>query len=215
MNVVAIWIHEARRVGPAALSLPMLVSGGITVLAVMAHAAAAASTQAQGVTMVRLVADAFPLAAGLAAATVVGRERMIELQLTVLTAYPRTVRRRVTVLALVVLVAAVGCLTVLEAQDQWVHPAHGPLALLVPAGPVVLLVGGGAWAAMTLGSSAGASTTVVGLWLAQLLVFDRVVGLWQLNRTLLIVAGLALFAAALRRLGDSERTLGTTGRDEP
>jgi hypothetical protein len=104
--------------------------------------------------------------------------------------------------------------TVLGAAGQWTHPGHGPLALLVPAGPAVVLAGAGAWAAARFQSTAAASTTVIGVWLIQLLVWDRVVGMWQLNKILLLAAGTGLLVAALHRLSDTEQLLAGAHRDE-
>jgi len=210
----SIWTYEARRAGPAALALPLLGALGVIVAALVAHLAHDTSPHNQGLTMVRLVSDAFPVTAGLAAAAIVGRERMLELQLSVSTDYASTLRRRLTVLVAVALFAAVACVSVLGAQDQWVHPASGMLAVLVPAAPAIMLIGGGVWAGVRLGSAAAASTTVLGLWLAQLLVLDRLVGVWQLNRALLILAGIGFLLAARHRLADSEGLLATAQRGE-
>jgi hypothetical protein len=210
---ISLWFYEARRAGPAALTLPLLAAGGITALAMAVSATHQATTQAAGLTMVRLVADVLPITVGLAAAAILGRERLLEVQLTLPTSYPVTVRRRLSVLGVVALIAAAAALAVLDAAGQWTHPAHGPLALLVPAGPAVLLAGAGAWAGARW-QSAAASTMVIGVWLGQLLVWDRFVGIWQMNKVLLMAVGAGLLVAALRRLSDTEHLLAGAGRDE-
>lgn len=214
MTDTSLWSHEARRAGPAALALPLLAAGAIIAVSIAVSAAHQATTQAAGLTMVRLVADALPVTVGVAAAAILGRERLLEVQLTLPTPYPVTVRRRLGVLAVVALIATTATLAVLGAAGQWTHPAHGPLALLLPAGPAVLLGGAGAWAGARWQSGAAASTTVIGVWLGQLLVWDRFVGMWQLNKVLLLVAGTGLLVGALRRLSDTERMLAGAGRDE-
>lgn len=208
------WTYEGRRAGPAALALPVLGAVGVIVVAVLAHAAYDASPHNQGLTMVRLVADGFPITAGLAAVALVGRERMVELHLSVATDYARTLRRRLTVLGAVTLLGAVACVSVLGAQGQWVNPASGIVAVLIPAAPSIMLIGGGVWAGVQLGSAAAASITVLFLWLAQMTVLDRLVGVWQVNRTLLILIGIGFLLAARHRAGDSEHLLTAAKRDE-
>ena len=214
MTDTSLWSYEARRAGPAALALPLLAAGGIVAVSIAVSAAHQATTQGAGLTMVRLVADVLPVTVGLAAAAVLGRERLLEVHLSLPTPYPVTVRRRLGVLGVVALIAATATLAVLDAAGQWTHPAHGPLALLVPAGPAVLMAGAGAWAGARWQSAAAASTTVIGVWLGQLLVWDRFVGIWQLNKVLLAAVGAGLLVAALRRLSDTEQLLAGAGRDE-
>jgi hypothetical protein len=203
----ALWKHEARRCGPAALALPVLAAAGILAMSFAIQSGPAGGTGTAGTGLVRLVADAFPVAAGLAVAAAIGRERLIELQLTVLTEYRRTVGRRLSVVCAVVVLAAGLLVLELIATGQWHHPAQGPAALLVPLGPAALLAGAGTWASVALRSTAGASTVVVGVWLLQVLILDRYVSSWQLNRGLLIIAGAVLLVLAMGRLRNSERLL--------
>jgi hypothetical protein len=60
---------------------------------------------------------------------------------------------------------------------------------------------------VALRSTAGASTVVVSVWLLQVLILDRYVSSWQLNRGLLIIAGAVLLVLAMGRLRNSERLL--------
>lgn len=144
MTTTALWAQETRRAGPAALGLPILTAAAVAAVSVLVHAHTDGATA--GPTMVKLVADLFPVTAGLAAAAVLGRESALELQLTVPTAYRATVARRLAVLAVVVLAGAIGCLSVVGAEGQWTHPAQGPVAVLIPLAPAVLLLGAGAYA---------------------------------------------------------------------
>ncbi|MGH9129455.1 MAG: hypothetical protein ACRDY2_10965 [Acidimicrobiales bacterium] len=211
----SLWLHEVRRCGPAALALPILAATGIVVASVAlraTHVASnVASTQAASLTMMRLVSDLFPVTAGLATAAVVGRECLMELQLSAPTSYATTLRRRLCVVGVVVLLGAVVCVAVLGVDHQWQRTPHGPLALLMPGGPAVLLIGAGTWAGVVLRSTAGGSTMVVGVWLAQILILDHYLGGWQVNRPLVVVAGLALLGLAWRRLSDTEAMLSGGG----
>lgn len=207
-----LWCYEARRAGPATLVLPVLAAGGIIAVSI-AVSAAGHTTQTERLAMIRLVADVLPVTVGLAAAAVLGRERLLEVHLCLPTRYPVTVFRRIGVLGVVALTAAMAVLAVLNVTGQWDHPARGPVGLLVPAGPAVLLAGAGVWAGARWQSAAAASTTVLGAWLVQLLAWDRIVGVWQLNKLLLIVGGAGLLWAALRRLSDTERLLAGAGRE--
>ncbi|MGC4804959.1 hypothetical protein [Micromonospora sp. DT233] len=204
---VEIWGFEARRCGIASLALPWLATGGIIAASLAAAAANAGTADAVGLGMVRLVAMAFPITAGIAAVAAVGRERMPELQSTMPTPYPRTVLRRLVVVAAVTLLAATALVVVLIAQGQWNHPAHGVAAILVPLGPALLFIGAGAWATARLRSVGGASVVVIGFWFLQIFYLDRFIGVWQVNRALLSVAGVALAVLALRKLGASERLI--------
>jgi hypothetical protein len=203
MTESTIWRFEARRCGAAALALPLTVAAALIALA----AALAGNGTAVGTGMVRLTSTVFPVACGIAAATAVGRERLLELQLTVATPYPTTFSRRLAVIAAVVLIGAAALVGALQAAGLWQHPARGPLALLVPIGPALFLVGLAAWAAAALRSTAAASTVVIGGWLFQVFLWDAFVAVWQLNRGLLIAAGVLLTYRALRRLRDPERLL--------
>jgi hypothetical protein len=202
-----LWAYEARRCGPAALILPVLAAAAVVAASIAANANQSGKSAAVGAGMVRLVAILIPIAAGVAAAAALGRERMTELQITVPTSYGATTLRRLILIVAVVVVGGELAIGTTMAFGQWHHPAGGPLALLVPLGPSLLLIGLGAWAQVTLQSTAGASTTVIGGWLIQLIILDRIIGVWQINRTFLSVAGMVLIALAVRRLRDTERLI--------
>lgn len=200
------WGYEARRCGPTGLALPWL---GAIAIALVSAAVAGANHDgtAAGAGMVRLVALVFPITAGIAAVAALGREQMAELQLTFPTRYRRTVLRRIALLAATTTAAAAALVLVLAAQDQWDHPAHGPLALLVPLGPAALFIGAGAWALARIRSVGGASVAVVGAWFVELLFLDRLVGVWQVNRVLLLLAGAGLTIVTVRLFDNPERFL--------
>lgn len=162
--------------------------------------------------MVRAVSDLFPVAAGLAAAAVVGRECLIEIQLSVPTPCRVTLGRRIGLLGAIVAAGAAVCVVVLGVDHQWPDPAHGPAALVVPVAPALLLIGAATWAGVALRSAAGASSVMLGVWLAQ--AAHR----GPLPRPL---AGQgpragpgrrrALASLAWRRLGDTEALLSGSG----
>lgn len=195
------------------MGLPILTAAAVVGISLLVHSAHTPGAAA-GPTMVRLVADLFPVTAGLAAAAVLGRESALELQLTVPTDYRTTVCRRLTVLAVAVLLGAIGCLSAVVAAGQWAHAAQGPVALLIPLAPALLLLGTGAFAAVHLGSAAGASMVVLGVWLAHLLILDRLIGDWPTNRAILLFGGLGLLLLAGRGLADTEAVLAHTSRGD-
>jgi hypothetical protein len=164
-----------------------------------------------GVGMVRLLADVFPVAAGLAAVTAAAGDRLIEVLLSLPTGYPTLVRRRVTVVVVLMTMSAGAAVIVLALAGQWANPAWGPLALLVPMGPAILLIGTATFAQAALRSSAAASTVVIAAWLVQVLLVDQFIGYWVANRLFLIAAGAILFMLGMRRLSDSEGQLARTG----
>jgi hypothetical protein len=190
-----------------AVAAPAIAAVVVAAMAVLMPVPRGVDSAQVGIGLVRVLANLLPLAAGLAAASALGRERMVELQLTMPTSYRVTTRRRLELLLGMSLAAAAAAIVALAVTGRWEHPAAGPLALLVPIGPAVFLIGVAAWAQVRLLSTAASSTVVIGGWLFQALVFDRFVQNWQLNRGLLIVIGLVLMSLALRRLQDGERLL--------
>lgn len=211
LGTYRLWAYEARRCGPAALALPILTCVVVLVCAAAARSATTADPHTVAAGMVRLVSLLIPVAAGIATTAALGRERLTELQLSLPIDYRTTVRRRLVVVTGVVTVAAAVAVGVLIAFDQWEHPARGPLALLIPLGPSLLLVGVGTWADVALRSTAGASAVVVGAWLLEVTMFDRVMGSWQANRVLLILAGAVFVGLAMRGLRDTERLIRKEG----
>jgi hypothetical protein len=205
-----LWMHDARRCGLAALALPPAAALGLVAVSVAVGGGDHADARSTGIGMVRLLADGFPVAAGLAAATAAARDRLIEVLLTLPTRYPVVVRRRVTVVTALVTLSAAAVITVLALAGQWANPARGPLALLVPMGPALFLIGAALFAQGALRSTAAASTVVIAAWLFQVLLFDTFVGSWLENKLLLIAFGAVLAHLGRRRLRDSEHQLART-----
>lgn len=202
-----LWRYEARRCGAAALSLPLLAAALVAAASLTARSVGAADSETIGFGIVRLITTLLPVAAGLGIAAALGRERAIELQLSVPTPYRTTVLRRIAAVAAVVVLASAVAIIEAALLGYWSHPATGVLALIVPLGPALMLVGMGAWSQVMLQSTAGASAVVLGAWLFQLLILDRFIVVWQINRALLAIAGGLLVVLALRRLDDTEHLL--------
>jgi hypothetical protein len=209
MRQTSLWVHEARRVGTALLALPVLTGAAIAAVTMIARPATS-GVVGPDLTPVRLTSYVLPVAVGLAAAAVLPRESMLEQHLTLPTPYRTTAYRRFTLLAGASLLTAVGLLVVLVSSHRWHSPAQGVAALLIPGGPAALLLGVGAWAGGRWHSAAAASSVVLAAWLGQLLLWDRVVGDWRLNKTALIVLGALAVTVALRGLEDSEKVLAAT-----
>jgi hypothetical protein len=228
---LTLWRHEARRAGWAGLLGPPIAI-------VLGVAAALANPQQGDTTTARILLGtlemAIPLAAGVACASLVGRDPAVELQLTAPTAYRVTVLRRMAVTLGWTAAVAVPAAAVLIATGWWARwpDNHGVLAgQLTWVSPTLGLSGLGLAAATVFRSPAAAGALVTTLWAIQqffagaaqehlpgrlLYLFATTRGAarddWTANRlTLLGVAG-ALITLALVVLGRSERLI--TEEDE-
>ncbi|MEU8568897.1 hypothetical protein AB0C51_11130 [Streptomyces pathocidini] len=204
MTAATWWAHEARRCGRQAFALPAL--------AALATYAAVATGPPGGTLLGRaLLTSALPVGAALAVAATVAREPMAELHLTLPTSYPRTVARRLAVLASFTAVAAGGLVGLLAASGHVVSPA---VTLPELAGLTALLGGCAAWATAAIGSAAAASTLVVAACLAKLLLVDRMVPEGFAQALPALVLGAWLTALALRALADGGRLGARPGPEE-
>ncbi|WP_143200508.1 hypothetical protein [Kitasatospora sp. CB01950] len=202
-----LWMHEARRCGLAALALPLAAAIGVLAVSVAVGGGDHADARSTGIGMVRLLANVFPVAAGLAAATAAARDRLIEVLLALPTQYPTVVRRRITMVTALVIASATVVIVWLALAGQWANPAWGPVALLVPMGPAFFLIGAALFAQAVLRSTSAASTVVIAAWLFQVMLFDTYVTAWLANKLLLTALGAVLAYLGTRRLSDSERQL--------
>jgi len=183
--------YEVRRCGGAALAVPTGTAAALGVLLLTL------SSSWTG----WLVGSAFPVAVGMAAAMVIAGEDALELHLTLPTAYPRTVRRRLAVLAVVSAAALAGLVGVLAAAARVAEPA----AVLLTTGCLAtLLFGTAVCVAVPTGSAGAASAVVLAVWLAKLLVLGGVLGRSGLGVVTVALAGVVLLAVAARLLGDEE-----------
>ncbi|MDQ1293725.1 MAG: hypothetical protein QG608_1606 [Actinomycetota bacterium] len=197
-----VWGYERRRVGRAGLAAPVVACAGVCLLAGAAHLMYGGVSTGFG--LLRLIDTLVPVAAGLAMATGTGQECALELQLSLATAFPTTLARRFTVLLAVILATCVVSVGVMTALGQWHHPATSVVRVGVLLAPAVFLGGVGAWSTLRLRGAAAGSLAVITAWLVLILAVERVVHDWMVQKTLLMVVGLAFFAAALAlaRRGD-------------
>jgi hypothetical protein len=216
-----------RRAGWAALlGPPIAIAFGI--------AAALANPQPGDTTTARILLGALemaiPLAAGVACASLVGRDPAVEIQLTVPTPYRVTLLRRVAVTLAWTATVAVAAAAALIATGWWARwPAnHGAVVgQLTWVAPTLGLGGAGFAAAAVFRSPAAAGALVTTVWaiqqffagLAQQHLPGRLLylfattrgaapGDWTANRLTLLGAGVACTALALAVLGRSERLIG-------
>jgi len=227
MRPLILWRYEVRRAGWAnLLGPPGAVAAGI--------GAALANPQPGDTTTARILLGALemaiPLTAGVACASLVGRDPAVELQLTAPTPYRATLLRRMAVtLAWTATVAGLTA-AVLIATGWWARwPAnHGAIAgQLTWVAPTLGLSGVGFAAAAVFRSPAAAGALVTTLWAIQQVFGDvaqqhrpgrllylfattrgAAPGDWTANRLSLLGAGVALVAVALLVLGRTERLIG-------
>jgi hypothetical protein len=227
MRPLILWRYEVRRAGWATLlGPPIAVAVGI--------AAALANPQPGDTTTARILLGALemaiPLTAGVACASLVGRDPAVELQLTAPTPYRVTLLRRMAVTLVWTATVAALMAAVLIATGWWARwPAnHGAFAgQLTWVAPTLGLSGVGFAAGAVFRSPAAAGALVTTLWAIQqffagltqqhlpgrlLYLFATTRGAapgdWTANRLTLLGAGAALIALALVVLGRPERLIG-------
>lgn len=203
---VSLYRHEARRCGPAAFALPALVVLAIALLCFF-DTRGHYDRDSLGSGLIRLAVAGLALAAGLAAASAVCRERMLEVQLTLPTEYSTTLRRRIVLVALAVTVAAASVIAVLAGLGLWSGPGGlvaSPLRLL---GPAALPAGLGVYFGISARSAAAGSTAAVAAWLAVLLVWNTYVQAMVVNAGVQLLVGLLSAALGVRAARDTERLL--------
>jgi hypothetical protein len=221
MTPLALWRHEVRRTGWAALLTPPVCTALIGLLGVL-QALGSGNSLTTARTLQAMLTQSVPLAVGVVAASLVGRDPAVELQLSVLRDYRTTLLRRLavsfawaTVIAVVVTVALVGA-------GWWYRlpstpgPLTGQLTWLAPSAAL----GGLGFALAALSRNAAvAGGLVAGVWIVQLVVggsMQGVLGLfdlsatgddgtWLVNRLVLLVAGVVLLVVGWRVLARVER----------
>ena len=200
--------HEARRVGPAALGLPVAAAAAVLALVVY-NARGAYDPLVVGSSIVRMSVAMFALAAGLAAAAVIGRERMLEVQLCMPTPYSLTLSRRLWCVGASVIASCAAVVVVLGARGLWVAPGGLASSALTLLGPAAFPVGVAWWVGIYSRSSAAASGAAIAAWLGVLMVWNFYVPYWP-NTVVQLIAGVALAICGTRLARNSERIL--TGR---
>jgi hypothetical protein len=227
MTPIALWRHEVRRTGWAALVTPSVCAAFVVLLAVLQ--AGSGNDVAVARTLQAVLEMGMPLAAGVVAASLVGRDVAVELQVSVLREYRTTLLRRLMITLAWTAVVAGGTTVALMVSGWWniwplaPEPALGQLTWLAPT---VFLGGLGFLLGAYLRSPAAAGGLVAGVWLAQQLlagamqawVGSRLVFLfattrgsgadWLANRLVLLASGAALLVAGWLVLARAERLVG-------
>jgi hypothetical protein len=229
MKPLALWRHELRRTGLAAVLAPPLAGGLVLLVAVAGAASAQVSTQDNARTMQAMLEMVLPLTAGMGAAALVGTDPVVELHLSVPTRYRGTVLRRLAVTAGWVGAVAVVLASGMVASGWWHRwpGAHPPLVgQLGWLAPTVCLAGLGLLFGALSSSPALATSVVVIGWLfdwAATVLWQRASWGWRLelfattqatpdrywmaNRVTLLAAGGVMTFGAWLLLGRPERLL--------
>lgn len=219
-------LHERRRIGWAALLGPPLVAAGVLVAAVSQQVAGSRGAVSS---LLSLTLDVMPLMAGLGVTAIVA-DPVLELQLSLPTAFPVTILRRLVLCAAWPALLAAGFEIGLWLTGRRLWTPSVPLDQLIWLAPLVALAGLGLAATVTLRSVAAAGGLVAVVWLAQELLgasiahaawlqpvwlFYRYTDVdqtaWLANRVVLLVAGAAFGAIALWRLSRPESLLTVGG----
>jgi hypothetical protein len=219
-----LWRHEFRRAGwPACTAPPATL---LVTLAMAALAAGAGAPRAQIARLLLAGAEALlPLAAGMAAATVIARDGCRELQLALPARHARTLARRLGWLVMVsALVSALFCAG-LRLTGWWTGP--GPWASALVWGAPLVWLGGLAALVAVAGRGLVPSATAIGVvWLAEQVFASWFAGHvwsrpwflfmttragagpgWGANRAVLMGSGLLFVIAARVLLRRPERLL--------
>ncbi|MEU7875912.1 hypothetical protein [Dactylosporangium sp. NPDC049140] len=224
MRPLTLWRYEARRAGwTAALGPPVAVALGVA--AALANPLPGDANTAR--VLLGALEMAVPLAAGVACASLVGRDAAVELQLTAPTAYRVTLLRRMAV-TLAWTAAVAGAMAValivtgwwarwpanhgaLVGQLTWVAPTAGLSGLGFAAGAVLRSPGAAGalvstvWAVQQFFGAAAQETRPGRLLYLFATTRGAVPGDWAANRLVLLGAGAGLVALAVLLLGRAER----------
>ncbi|MEV4622199.1 hypothetical protein AB0J74_26245 [Asanoa sp. NPDC049573] len=219
-----IWIHEARRAGPAALVAPPAGLLLAAALAVFVRVGGGSRGQVEFLLLVGLEAIA-PLAVAMVALTVVTREGCRELHLSLPVPHLVTIGRRLGVVGVVTVVLCTAYAGVVALAGYQSGP-RGAAALLVWAAPAVWLAGFAALVAAVSRSPVLASTAVGMVWLAEQIWTSAFAGNsllrpvflffttragdgpgWAGNRVALLTGGVLMLAATATVLSRPQRLL--------
>jgi len=223
-----LWRHEIRRAGWTALLTPPLAVGALVLVAALNAGEAGDLNTARN--LFGALEMAAPLAAGIGAASLVGRDPAAELLLTMPTRYRSTLLRRLFVTVAWTALVAVLLSGALLATGWWARwpDNHGAvLGQLIWIAPTLGLAALGFLAGAALRGPAAAGGLVGACWIFQqafagpaqehywsrlLYLFATTRGTvptdWTANRLTLIGAAGAMGALAWLLLGRPERLLG-------
>jgi hypothetical protein len=220
-----LWRHEIRRAGWTAALAPTLAA--VLVVAVTLVNGTDVGEREVMRNLFAVLEMALPPVAGIGAASLVGRDPAVELQLTVPTPYRATLVRRLAVSVGWTALVAVLIVGVLMASGWWSRwpEAHGAVAgHLVWLAPTLWLAAVGFLAGAALRSAAAAGGLVAMLWVLEQIFADavqehrwsRLLYLfattrgtvpadWAGNRLTLVVTAIAFGVAGWLLLGRTER----------
>ncbi|WP_405139806.1 hypothetical protein OG589_24160 [Sphaerisporangium sp. NBC_01403] len=229
MKRLDLWSYEIGRAGPAALVVPPVIVLLTGLLAVFGGRLG--SREGATAWMILGTVEAgFPLVTGIAAASLIGRDHAVELQLTLPSRYRVTLLRRLAVTFGWTAVCASAGSVLFIATGWWdVLPGtpDGLAGQLTWLAPTLWLTALGLLAAAVFRSTVAATTTVAMVWLLEQIATDALRGNavsrwlylfatshrpvsadWLGNRVTLLVTAILLLVAAWPLLGDTERVLG-------
>jgi hypothetical protein len=226
---MSLWRHEVYRAGWVALVTPLAAAVGLVLVAVDGAIRLDQPSRDTAQIFHSMLELALPLAAGMGAANLVGRDPVVELQLTLPTGYRTTILRRLVVTAGWVAVIALTTAALMVASGWWHRWPEAQPALagqLTWLAPTLCLCGLGLLAGAVSGSPAVASAVVASLWVFEyaaagplqehrwsrlLYLFATTRGTvaqdWAANRLTLLAAGAAMTAAGWLLLRRPSRLL--------
>ncbi|WP_406318779.1 hypothetical protein OHA77_15315 [Streptosporangium sp. NBC_01639] len=229
MRPLGLWSHEIRRAGPTALLAPPVL---VLLIALLAGFGTRLGSREGNTAWFLMTAmeTGVPLVAGLAAASLVGRDRAVELQLTLPTGYRSTLLRRLVVTVGWTALCALAASALLIATGWWEVLPGAPGGLtgqLTWLSPTLWLAALGLLAAVALRNTAAATSLIAFLWVLEQVLSSAMQestaprllhlfattrgtapGDWLPNRLTLLATALLLAAAAWPLLGNAERILG-------
>lgn len=221
MTPIALWRHEVRRAGWAAPVTLLVNAAVVALLAVLQSGNEVAAAR----TLQAVLEMGMPLAAGVVAASLVGRDVAVELQVSVFREYRTTLLRRLAITFAWTAVIAGGttvALTVTGWWDRWPLAPEPALGQLTWLAPTLWLGGLGFLLGALLRSPAAAGGLVATVWLVQQLMADTMRGWvgsrlvflfattrgsgedWLANRLVLLASGVALLVAGWLVLARAE-----------
>jgi hypothetical protein len=227
MAPLVLWRHEIRRAGWAALLTPPVCAALVALLAVL-QAANPGNEVLAARTLHAVLEQGIPLAVGVVAGSLIGRDPATELQLTVFRDYRGTLLRRLSLTLTWAGLIAVGTTVALKATgwwDRWPTAPAPVLGQLTWLAPTLWLAGLGFLAGAVLRSPAAAGGLVAGVWIAEQILANTMAGHpwtrslnlfattrgtgqdWLTNRLVLLGTGVALFVAAWVVLARTERLI--------
>lgn len=226
MRSIPLWRYEVRRVGWGVLLAPPLVAA-LVVAVTLLDGSDGAGTGAATRNLFATLELALPLVAGVGAASLVGRDPAVELQLTMPTRYRGTLLRRLALLLGATALVAVLIVGLLLATGDWARfpPARGAVVgQLVWLAPTLWLAAVGFLAGAVLTGPAAAGGLVAVLWALQqifvgviqehrwsrlLYLFATTRGTaptdWMENRLVLLATAIGFGLAGWLLLGRAER----------